>query len=202
MSKKEKVLVFTNIITAILLVVCGGALLLIKLNDKTARCVDAPEIKEDTSEKNEESTNKQESTDNTIEGSLIYSDSTEDNKIYLMKDKTLKLVSENLGNKEISKNVIKTYDIYAGQSDVCEGNRWIIAETEDSKYVAISIDALSCGERIETVNVSDELKKLNVTGTISIYDTKTFINQYEPLSYKVYAINEDGKSTEITSIFE
>ena len=53
MSKKEKVLVFTNIITAILLVVCGGALLLIKLNDKTARCVDAPEIKEDTTtEKN------------------------------------------------------------------------------------------------------------------------------------------------------
>ena len=58
MPKKEKFLVFTNIITAILLVVCGGALLLIKLNDKTTKCVDASEIQEDTSEKNEEATNK------------------------------------------------------------------------------------------------------------------------------------------------
>ena len=126
----------------------------------------------------------------------------EDNKIYAMNDKTLKVISNELGEEVIANNVNKTYDIYAGMSDVCEGNRWIIASTEDNKFIALSVDSLICGSKIKTIDVSAELAKKKIDDVISIYNTKTFTNQYEPKKYEVYAITENGESTEITSIFE
>ncbi len=187
MSKKEKVLVFTNIITVILLIALGGVLVFSKDKEETKKdevqeCTDVKETK--------------------IEGKLIYSNYSEDNKIYLKTDNTLELISKDLGNKVIAEKVNKTYDIQVGQSDVCEGNRWIVALTDDNQFIAISIDAMSCGDEIKTLNVSDEMAKLELNDTIAIYTTETFTNQFEPTAFKVFALNEDGESTEITSIFE
>ena len=202
MSKKEKFLVFTNVITLIGLLILGGVLVLSKdkkevKNDDTSKCVEVDD------------TTKEEvmPEDNCIkpakvDGYLVYSDGSEDNKIYSMNDKTLKVISTELGEKVIVENVNKTYDIYAGMSDVCEGNRWIIASTEDNKFIAVSVDAMVCGSKIKTIDVSAELTKKKLNDTVSIYNTKTFTNQYEPQKYEVYAINEDGKSTVITDIFE
>ena len=192
MTKKEKVLVFTNIITAILLVVLGGILLL--SNNKDVKAENKDE------QKNTDTDNcVQESK---VDGYLVYSDGYEEYKIYSMKDKTLKVFSSELGDKVIAENVNKTYDIRVGQSDMCEGNRWIIANTEDNKFIAVNVDAMVCGNKLKTLDVSHELYKLNLNYTISIYNTETFTNQFEPNMINVFAINEDGVSTEITSIFE
>ena len=202
MSNKEKVLVVTNIITLVGLLVLGGILILSKdkkevKNDDTSKCV---EVDDTTKEEVEYEDNCIKPAK--VDGYLVYSDGAEENKIYAMNDKSLKVISNELGEKVIAENINKTYDIYAGQSDICEGNRWIVANTEDNKFIAVSIDAMICGSEIKTLDVSEELAKKKLNNTISIYTTKKFTNQYEPTVTQVYALSEDGISTEITNIFE
>ena len=204
MSKTEKFLFFTNTTTLLVLLILIGLLILEKTNNETEnteinKCVEVEENKNVDNEAEKE-TNCNDSIK--VDGHLVYSDSTENNKIYLMSNNTLELISKDLGNKVIAENVVKTYDISAGQSDICDGNRWIVANTEDNKFIAISIDSMTCGNEFELLDVSSKLSKMKLDNTMSIYTTEKFTNQFEPTITQVYALSEDGISTEITNIFE
>ena len=186
MEGNGKFLVITNVLTIILIVGLGVLLVFTNLkDDKTSdKCV---------TEKQEE---KVESND-----ILVYSSSYEDYKLYLTDNNVVKLVSTELDNKNIAENIASSYTIYAGMSNLCEGNRWLIMVDNEHKFTALSIDSLVCSNEIKTINVSDELNKKNLTNTSVIYDTKSFTNEFEPRNYQVYALDEDGNSVEITDIF-
>lgn len=184
MSKKEKCLIITNIITGILMLVFGGFCIYQMNDDAPTKC--------------EKETNKSSSINL---GSIVYA---VDNNTYLeiTEKKELKLVSTELGDSVIAKNVIITYDVRAGMSDICEGNRWIISENEDGEFVALSIDSLSCGNEVKTINLTNEFKNKNISNVGFIYQEEKFVHMYEPNDFKVFALSEDGKSVEITDILD
>jgi hypothetical protein len=198
MENKTKTLIVTNIITAIIVLALGGYIIFDKVNDKDVAKEDNNKLVENNNGKEEQKENEKNSRD-----SLFYSTLSEEHKIYLTEDNVVKLVSTSLGTKDIATNVSWIHEISAGMSDICEGNTWLILESGDTdiKYTALSVDTLSCGNEVRTFDLSAELNKKNLKNIVSIYSTKEFINQYEPLRHKVFVIDEDGKSTDITDLF-
>lgn len=186
MTKKEKILLFTNIFTAVLLIVLPSFII---FNKPASKC--GQERENTVAEK-----------ENTInDGKLLYASGDDAYKIYLTSDKNIKLISNDLGNEILAEKIVKTYDFYVGQSDTCEGNRWIIGEDENNKFVAVNIDSLICGNTIKKINISDEVSNLNISDISFIYQEKYFTNKYEPYLYKIFASDSNDKVVEITNIF-
>ena len=201
MENKTKTLIVTNIITAIIVLALGGYIIFDKVNDKDVAKEDNNKLVNDNKEEEKEQQENENGENNS--DSLYYSTLSEEHKIYLTEDNVVKLVSTSLGTKDIATNVSWIHEISAGMSDICEGNTWLILESGDTdiKYTALSVDTLSCGNEVRTFDLSAELNKKNLKNIVSIYSTKEFINQYEPLLHKVFVIDEDGKSTDITDLF-
>lgn len=196
MENKTKTLIVTNILTAILVLALGGYIIFDNVTNKDATKEDDNKLVENNNDKEEQKENEKNSKD-----SLFYSTADEDYKIYLTEDKTVKLVSTSLGNKEIASNITWIRKISAGQSDICEGNTWLILSASDGKYTALSVDDLSCGNKISTIDLSAELSKKNIKDVVSIFETVEYVNQYEPLSHKVFGVDKNGKTVEITDLF-
>lgn len=198
MENKTKTLIVTNILTAILVLALGGYIIFDNVTNKDATKEDDNKLVENNNDKEEQKENEKNSKD-----ALFYSTLSEEHKVYLTEDQTVKLVSTSLGNKEIASNITWIRKISAGQSDICEGNTWLILESSDEtpKYTALSVDDLSCGNKISTIDLSAELSKKNIKDIVSIFETVEYVNQYEPLLHKVFSVDKNGKTVEITDIF-
>ncbi len=96
---------------------------------------------------------------------------------------------------EIATDVIETFDVHAGMSDICWGNEVLIIVTE-SKTLFLSIDDMMCANRL----VTKELKGLE--GITNVEEKAEKSPNNEPDDYKVYATTKDGKRIEITDKLE
>lgn len=210
MAKKEKILVITNIITGILMLVFGGFGIyqMNSAKDITSELKKCENVNKNTNVVDKDDSNSGVDDKNndkeiqSIEGTLVYSNGNESIKLYLTAEKELKLISTELGESVVAKKVTKTYDVKAGQSDTCEGNRWIISQNENDEFVALSIDSLSCGNEVKTINLTNEFKNKKISNATYIYQEEKFVNMYEPNSFKVFTLNGEGKSVEITDILD
>lgn len=186
MEKKEKILIITNIITAILVIALGGFIIfdkVIKSNEET------PETDKTTvTEKAEDIT-------------ILEIEANHQKVVYTV-DKRIIASSPALENAVVERDVIKYYQVHAGQSDICNGNEWFILEKSDHTITAFSSDDFVCGDEITTKDITEELKKLSIETLKNVYETKELVNEYEPFNYQVLAVNQDDELVDISSLFE
>ena len=166
MEKKEKILYITNAITAILVIILGGVIIFDKIGEN--------KIDYDTGDKTVENKNDHDSIDKTVENKEENNTESKDDTVILeIKNNSQKIVytadkkiianSPTLKNIVVETNVIKFYQIHVGQSDICNGNEWFILEKNDHSIIAFSSDDFICGDKITTKNITEELKKLDIT---------------------------------------
>lgn len=204
MEKKEKILYITNAITAILVIILGGVIIFDKIGEN--------KIDYDTGDKTVENKNDHDSIDKTVENKEENNTESKDTVILEIKNNSQKIVytadkkiianSPTLKNIVVETNVIKFYQIHVGQSDICNGNEWFILEKNDHSIIAFSSDDFICGDKITTKNITEELKKLDITSLKKVYENKEFVNEYEPYNYQAFAINQDDKLVDISAIFK
>ena len=205
MEKKEKILYITNAITAILVIILGGVIIFDKIGEN--------KIDYDTGDKTVENKNDHDSIDKTVENKEENNTESKDDTVILeIKNNSQKIVytadkkiianSPTLKNIVVETNVIKFYQIHVGQSDICNGNEWFILEKNDHSIIAFSSDDFICGDKITTKNITEELKKLDITSLKKVYENKEFVNEYEPYNYQVFAINQDDKLVDISAILK
>lgn len=93
--------------------------------------------------------------------------------------------------KEVAKNVVKTFVVQVGQSDICEGNKRIMFIHKNGTASYIDIDELTCGQEIDV----DDLEGFK---NIEKFEVKTVKYDGEPDGYIVYVVTKDGKKTDIS----
>ncbi len=105
---------------------------------------------------------------------------------------TIKGTDNDVERKEVAKNVVKTFTVQVGQSDICEGNKRIMFVHKDGTASYLNIDELVCGRKI----VVENLKGFK---NIDKFEVKTVKYEGEPDGYITYVITKDGKKTDISN---
>ena len=105
---------------------------------------------------------------------------------------TIKGTDNDVTGKEVAKNVVKTFVVQVGQSDICEGNKRIMFVHKDGTASYLNIDELVCGRKI----VVENLKGFK---NIDKFEVKTVKYDGEPDGHVTYVVTKDGKKTDISS---
>ena len=101
--------------------------------------------------------------------------------------------------EEVFNNVNKTYEVHAGQSDICEGNFKLMFIMNDSTISYLDMDQLVCGDDVVTAkNVANLKDIVEITEKITPGPCSDDIDWCEPDKHSVYAIDKSSKKTDIT----
>lgn len=191
MEKKGNVLIITNIITAILAVLLGGFIIFDKVINN-----------EEPTTENKVTENNKEPENNDKKEKIILELKENNQKVTYTTDKWVVASSPAIENTIVSKDVANYYKVHAGQSDMCQGNEWIIIEKEDKSIIAFNTDDFVCGDRITKKDITQDIKDLGITSIKNIFESKEFVNEYEPYRYQAFVVNQDDQLINISSILE
>lgn len=98
----------------------------------------------------------------------------------------------------IETNVLKSFEVQAYKSNVCDGNNRLIFVKEDGTISALNLDMLDCTNEIKLITDFGKLKNV-----IKVYYRETeSATVNEPAGYSVYAMDIDGMVTNITKYLE
>lgn len=190
--KKSNGYIITIVLLAIAIIGLGSYIVIDKVQENKNET--QTEIKEETNKKEEDirlSTNR---SHNIYIDDNITIKKTDDSKIVVN--------TESFKNKEIGSNIAYAEIFSFSQSDICYGDSWLLMIDGNKEVTAFSIDNAVCSNKIDTKNITNDLKELGVNTIKGIYQNYEFHNQYEPLSPKVNVVTDNDKIIEITSILE
>lgn len=191
MEKKGNVLVITNIITAILAVLLGGFIIFDKVINN-----------EEPTKENKVTENNKEPENNDKKEKIILELKENNQKVTYTTDKWVVASSPAIENTIVSKDVANYYKVHVGQSDICQGNEWIIIEKEDKSIIAFNTDDFVCGDRITKKDITQDIKDLGITSIKNIFESKEFVKEYEPYRYQAFVVNQDDQLINISNILE
>ena len=124
---------------------------------------------------------------------------TEDDKILVTIKGELLDNKKEVIKEEVFNNVNKAYKVHAGQSDVCMGNFKLMFIMNDSTISYLDMDQLVCGDDVVTAkNVANLKDIVEITEKITPGPCSDDIDWCEPDKHSVYAIDKNGKQTDIT----
>ena len=103
-----------------------------------------------------------------------------------------------VNSKVVETNVLKSFEVQAYKSDICEGNNRLIFIKEDGTLSALNIDLLDCTNEIKIIKDFGSIKNI----TRVYYRETEKANTNEPAGYSVYAMDIYGKVTNITKYLE
>ena len=188
MIKNKNFLFITNIIIGILVIILGGFII-----------IDKVFINKDVSNNDKEVV---ENESNYVISDIITKSVDDEYKIFYTTDSKIVVVSSNVKETVVTDDVSNYYKVHVGMSDICIGNEFIIIEKNDGTILAFSSDRFVCGNTIYTKDITEDLKKLGITSLKRVYESASFTNEYEPLMYQVFAVNQDSEIIDITNILD